>query len=326
MHRTRTLLIKIVMQAVHFIIVLLGISFLTFSIMHLSPRNPAELWLVGADGSAGIVSEEAVAEQERIMGLDRPFLVQYGTWLGNAVRGDLGTSFTYRTPVTEELAKHMAPTAGMTVIVVTVTVLVSVPLGILCAVYKDRLLDQVMRVCSFVGISLPSFLISILFLWLFCMRLGWFTILPEKGMRGILLPSLVLIVQFAAKMTRQVRAIVLEQLEQPYVDGAVIRGVRFRTILFSHVLKNSAAPILACISLYVGLAFGGSAVIEGIFSVNGLGRMIVSSVGRMDIPVIQGYVFFVALVYLAVNLLTDILAAVIDPRIKYERGAGGGRQ
>ena len=123
MHRTRTLLIKIVMQAVHFIIVLLGISFLTFSIMHLSPRNPAELWLVGADGSAGMVSEEAVAEQERIMGLDRPFLVQYGIWLGNAVRGDLGTSFTYRTPVTEELAKHMAPTAGMTVIVVTVTVL-----------------------------------------------------------------------------------------------------------------------------------------------------------------------------------------------------------
>ena len=98
MYRTRTLLIKIVMQAVHFIIVLLGISFLTFSIMHLSPRNPAELWLVGADGSAGMVSEEAVAEQERIMGLDRPFLVQYGTWLGNAVRGDLGTSFTYRTP------------------------------------------------------------------------------------------------------------------------------------------------------------------------------------------------------------------------------------
>lgn len=315
---------KIIMQLLHFVIVLLGISFLTFSILFLSPRNPAELWLAGSDGNVGMISEEAIAEQERIMGLDKPFLVQYGTWLGKALQGNFGISFTYNTPVTEEIAKHMGPTVWMTVISLTVTILLAVPLGVLCAVYKDRLLDNVMRIFSFFGISLPSFLTSIIFLWFFCIKMEWLPVISKGGAIGILLPSAVLILQFVAKLTRQVRAVILEQLEQPYVDGAITRGVKFKNILFGHVLKNSAAPILTCISIYVGLAFGGSAVIEGIFSVDGLGRMAVSSVARLDIYVIQGFVLWVAIVYLVVNLLVDILSAMIDPRIKYNRKSGGG--
>lgn len=321
--RTKVIGYKIASQFLDFFVVLVGISFLTFSIMFLSPRNPAELWLAGSDGNVGTISEEAIAHQEHIMGLDKPFLVQYGNWLGNALQGDLGTSFTYNTPVTEELAKHMGPTVWMTVISLLVSVFISVPLGIFCAVYKDGVLDNISRGFSFFGISLPSFVTSIIFLWFFCIRLGWLPVISEGGITGILLPSLALIIQFVAKMTRQIRSIVLEQLEQPYVDGAITRGVKFKNILFSHVLKNSAAPILTCISIYVGLAFGGSTVIEGIFSVDGLGRMAVSSVARLDIYVIQGFVLWVAFVYLTVNLFVDILSAVIDPRIKYNQKSGG---
>lgn len=321
--RMKIMLKKTGIQILHFAIVLIGISFLTFSILFLSPRNPAELWLAGSDGNIGIISEEAIAEQEHIMGLDRPFLVQYGSWLGKAARGDLGISFTYNTPVTEVIAKNMWPTIYMTIISLFVSILLSVPLGILCAVFRDRMLDNIMRVFSFFGISLPSFLTSIIFLWFFCIKMGWFPVVSEEGLKGIILPSLVLILQFTAKMTRQIRAIILEQLEQPYVDGAVTRGVKFSNILFGHVLKNSAAPILTCISIYVGLAFGGSAVIEGIFSVNGLGRMAVSSVARLDIYVIQGFVLWVALIYLVVNLLVDIVSAILDPRIKYNQKSGG---
>lgn len=323
MTRLKTVLRKTVFEILQFIVVLFGITFLTFSILSLSPKNPAELWLAGSDGNVGIISEEAIREQEHIMGLDRPFLVQYGNWLVKAVQGDLGISFTTKEPVVQELISHMAPTVYMTVFSLAVTVVLSVPLGILCAVYKDRLLDNIMRIFSFVGISVPSFVLSLVFLWVFCIQLQVMPVLSPEGFKGILLPSTVLIIQCTSKMTRQVRAIILDQLNQPYVDGAITRGVTFRTILFSHVLKNSAAPIFTCTSIYVGLLFGGSAVIEGIFSVNGLGRLAVSSVARLDQYMLQGFVLWVALVYLVVNLLVDILSAIVDPRIKYSQKSGG---
>ncbi|MGI6013840.1 MAG: ABC transporter permease [Oscillospiraceae bacterium] len=323
MNRIKAVLYKILAQLLQFSIVLIGITFLTFSIMFLSPKNPAELWLAGTDGHVGMISEEAIREQEHIMGLDKPFLVQYGSWLVDVVQGDLGISFSSKRPVSEELYRHMGPTVSMTVLSLSVTVLLSVPLGILCAVYKDRLLDNIMRGISFIGISLPSFVLSLIFLWFFCMKLNLMPVISSDGIKGIILPSCVLILQCTSKMTRQVRAIVLEQLDQPYVDGAIIRGVKYRTILFSHVLKNSAAPILTCISIYVGLLLGGSAVIEGIFSVNGLGRLAVSSAARLDQYVLQGFVLWIALVYLLVNLAVDILSSIIDPKVKYGRTDGG---
>ena len=317
MNRSKAVLWRAAAQLAQMAVVLIGITLLTFFIMYLSPKNPAELWLAGSDGNVGIVSEEAIREQEQIMGLDKPFLVQYGNWLARAIRGDLGVSFTSKRPVLTELADHMMPTICMTALSLVGTVLISVPLGILCAVYRDGCLDNLLRIFSFVGISVPSFVFSLVFLWFFCMKLQLMPVLSPDGFKGILLPSLVLILQCSAKMIRQVRSIILEQLNHPYVDGAVTRGVPFRRILFSHVLKNSAAPVLTCISIYVGLLLGGSAVIEGIFSVNGIGRYAVASVARLDLYVIQGFVLWVALVYLVVNLLVDVLSAAIDPRIKY---------
>ena len=253
------------------------------------------------------------------MGLDRPFIVQYGHWILNAARGDLGVSYTTKNPVTEEIRNHMGPTIQMTFFSLIITVLTAVPIGIFCAVYKDRLFDNIFRVYSFFGISVPSFVLSLVFLWYFCIKLKVMPVIAGDGIQGLILPITVLTVQCSSKMIRQVRAIVLEQFDMPYVEGAVIRGVRKSTILFSHVLKNSAAPILTCISIYVGIFLGGSAVIEGIFSVNGLGRLAVSSVARLDYNMLQGFILWSALVYLGVNFIVDLLSAIIDPRIKYDR-------
>ncbi len=319
MHRTKAVLKKIIAQILQFAVVLVGITVLTFSILYLSPRNPAELWLAGSDGNVGILSEEAIAEQEHIMGLDKPFLIQYGNWLINIAHGDFGISYTTKRPVLTELREHMSPTVTMTFCSLFITVLFAVPLGIYCAVYKDRLIDNFIRIFSFIGISVPSFVLSLLLLWYFCMKLKAMPVIASDGIGGLFLPIAVLVIQCTSKMTRQIRAIILEELDKPYVEGAVTRGVKRRTILFSHVLKNSAAPILTCISIYIGIFLGGSTVIEGIFSVNGLGRLAVSSVARLDYNMIQGFVLWCAFIYLLVNLAVDTLAALIDPRIKYDR-------
>ena len=317
MGRMKIVFRKILSQIFQFLIVIIGITLLTFSIMYLSPKNPAELWLAGSDGNVGIISEEAIEKQEKIMGLDKPFIVQYGNWLLNVVKGDLGTSFVTKRPVSQEIKEHMAPTVEMTAVSLAVTVIIAIPLGILCAVYKDRWIDNIFRIFSFIGISVPSFVISLVFLWLFCIKLKIMPVIAPVGLKGLVLPSAVLVIQCSSKMIRQIRAIVLEQLEQPYVEGAVMRGVSYRRILFTHVLKNCAAPILTCISIYVGLFLGGSTIIEGIFSINGLGKMAVNSVARLDYNMLQGFVLWCAIAYLIVNLTVDIISALIDPRIKY---------
>lgn len=317
MGRMKIVFRKILSQIVQFLIVIIGITLLTFSIMYLSPKNPAELWLAGSDGNVGIISEEAIEKQEKIMGLDKPFIVQYGNWLLNVARGDLGTSFVTKRPVSQEIKEHMAPTVEMTAVSLAVTVITAIPLGILCAVYKDRWIDNIFRIFSFIGISVPSFVISLVFLWLFCIKLKIMPVIAPVGLKGLVLPSAVLVIQCSSKMIRQIRAIVLEQLEQPYVEGTVMRGVSYRRILFTHVLKNCAAPILTCISIYVGLFLGGSTIIEGIFSINGLGKMAVNSVARLDYNMLQGFVLWCAIAYLIVNLTVDIISALIDPRIKY---------
>ena len=317
MGRMKIVFRKILSQIVQFLIVIIGITLLTFSIMYLSPKNPAELWLAGSDGNVGIISEEAIEKQEKIMGLDKPFIVQYGNWLLNVARGDRGTSFVTKRPVSQEIKEHMAPTVEMTAVSLAVTVIIAIPLGILCAVYKDRWIDNIFRIFSFIGISVPSFVISLVFLWLFCIKLKIMPVIAPVGLKGLVLPSAVLVIQCSSKMIRQIRAIVLEQLEQPYVEGAVMRGVSYRRILFTHVLKNCAAPILTCISIYVGLFLGGSTIIEGIFSINGLGKMAVNSVARLDYNMLQGFVLWCAIAYLIVNLTVDIISALIDPRIKY---------
>lgn len=317
--RTKIVMKNLLSDVLQVFLILVGITLLAFLLLYLSPGNPAQIALVGTDGNVGMISEEALRQQEELMGLNRSFFAQYWSWLRHACTGDLGMSFMAQEPVTQVLGERMMPTILMTLFSLLLTVVVSIPLGILCAVKQDRWVDNLMRVFSFLGISIPSFVLGVLFLWLFCIKLRWFTIVPMSGAAGLVLPILVLALQTTSKMTRQVRAIVLDELHKPYVEGALMRGAGRREILFSHVLKNSAAPILTNISIYAGALLGGSVVIESIFSVNGLGRMAISAVGNLDYNLVLGFVLWCTLVYLILNLLADVLAAVIDPRIKYTR-------
>lgn len=317
MKRNKTALKRALLEVLQFVLVLFIISFLTFSIMHLSPKNPAELWLMGTDGNVGMISDEAVRIQEKVMGLDKPFLVQYGNWLGKAIRGDLGISFSTNRPVTEELRIHVVPTLQLTFISLVLTILLAVPSGILSAVYKESLIDQVIRFFSFIGISVASFVMGLFLLWVFSIRMDLLPVIAEEGVKGLILPVAVLTIQSASRMTRQIRAIILDQLNEPYVEGALLRGVSYRKVLFGHVLRNSAVPILTQISIYTGVLLGGATIIESIFSINGLGRLAVRSITHMDYYMIQGFVLWSALVYLVINLITDRLSRLIDPRIRY---------
>lgn len=307
---------RIILAIVNVAIVLVGITFISFSLMHLAPGDPAAKYLGGGDANLGVVSEEAIQAQREKWGLDRPFLIQYFTWLGNAARGDLGTSYSTGRPVIQEIADKLGPTVILSVAAMFVILLISIPLGVLCALYKDGLLDNICRVVSFCGISIPSFLSSLLLLYIFAIQLGWFPVISQGGFQGLILPVAVLSFQSASKLVRQVRAAVLEEINKPYVRGAIARGVKRSKILFQHVLRNAWMPILTLSGIYFGVLLGGVAVVETIFSWQGMGQMAVEAVASSDYTLLQGIVLCLAILYLIVNFAIDSSYALLDPKVR----------
>ena len=308
----------VVMPVLRMIAVLVGITFLSFSLMFLSPGDPAEKYLAGGDGNKGMISEEAIQAQREKWGLDKPFLVQYGVWLGNVFRGNLGNSYSTGRPVIQELKKKAGPTVVLAVTSMLICVTVSIPLGVLCAYRKDKFIDNVCRIFSFIGISLPSFLVSLLLLYFFSVQYHWFSISGENGIKGLLLPVVVLAFQSSAKLIRQVRSVILTELGKPYVQGARARGVKKSRILFSHVLRNAWMPILTLVGIHFGIQLGGAAVVESIFSWQGLGQLAVSAVRSSDYMLLQGIVLWLAILYLLINFAIDASYARLDPRVRKE--------
>ena len=307
---------KILMPVCRILIVLIGITFLSFSLMYLGPGDPAEKYLAGGDGNKGTISEEAIQAQREKWGLDKPFLVQYGVWLGSVFHGNLGNSYSTGRPVLQELTKKAGPTASLAFASMLVCIIISVPLGVLCAYHKDGVIDNISRIFSFIGISLPSFLVSLILLYVLSVRYHWFSISGENGIKAILLPMAVLAFQSSAKLTRQVRSVVLAELNRPYVQGARARGVSKNRILFCHVLRNSWMPILTLIGIHFGIQLGGAAVVESVFSWQGLGQLAVSAVRSSDYTLLQGIVLWLAIMYLVINFIIDISYAGLDPRVR----------
>ena len=307
---------KILMPVCRILIVLIGITFLSFSLMYLGPGDPAEKYLAGGDGNKGTISEEAIQAQREKWGLDKPFLVQYGVWLGRVFHGNLGNSYSTGRPVLQELTKKAGPTASLAFASMLVCIIISVPLGVLCAYHKDGVIDNISRIFSFIGISLPSFLVSLILLYVLSVRYHWFSISGENGIKAILLPMAVLAFQSSAKLTRQVRSVVLAELNRPYVQGARARGVSKNRILFCHVLRNSWMPILTLIGIHFGIQLGGAAVVESVFSWQGLGQLAVSAVRTSDYTLLQGIVLWLAIMYLVINFIIDISYAGLDPRVR----------
>lgn len=296
------------------IIVLFGISFLTFGLMYIAPGDPVRV-MYAASGT--IPSEEILNETREALGLNEPFLTQYVNWLTDCLHGDFGTSYSYSRPVSELILARLWPTLKLALTSLVLMLLVSVPLGILSAIHRGGIVDYLVRGLTFLGVSLPNFWVGLMLLYFFAVRLGVLPVVSAgQGFSKIILPAVTLAFAMTGKYTRQVRTAVLEELNQDYVTGAQCRGIRERVILWRHVLPNSILPLVTMLGLSMGSLLGGTAVVEVIFSYPGLGSLAVDAITSMDYSLIQGYVLWIALIYMVLNLLVDISYGLMDPRIK----------
>ena len=291
------------------VIVLFGISFFTFGLTYLSPGDPAEIMLT----ECGNIPTPELLEQTRAeLGLDKPFLVQYGNWLKGVLTGDMGKSYSMKVPVVEKLVSCFFPTLKLALASLLIMILFSIPLGILSAVYHNRWPDYLVRGLTFFGVSVPNFWIGLILLSIFGVQLRWVTVSGgSTDFKSLVLPAVTLAIAMSAKYTRQVRIAVLEELQQDYVTGARMRGLSEKKILWKHVLPNATLPL--------GSLLGGTAVVEIIYNWPGLGSMAVKAISCRDYPLVQGYVLWIALLYMGINLLVDLSYERLDPRLKEER-------
>lgn len=305
---------KIIGRMLQIVVVLLGISFFTFGLTYLSPGDPAEVMLAEC---GNIPTEELLEKTREEMGLNEPFLVQYTTWLKGALTGDMGMSYSMKVPVVAKLKSCFGPTVQLTVAALVLMLLISIPLGIFAAVCQNGWPDYLIRFLSFLGVSIPNFWIGLILLRIFGVQLHWVSVSGgNTDWRSLILPALTLALPMSAKYTRQVRIAVLEQLQQEYVMGARMRGLKERTILWKNVLKNAMIPLITLLGMSVGSLLGGTAVVEIIYNWPGMGNMAVKAISCHDYPLIQGYVLWIALIYMVINLLVDLSYKRLDPRIK----------
>ncbi len=308
---------QLISRLLQMVIVLIGISFLTFLLTFLSPGDPVRNMYI----SMGMVpDEEIIAETREAMGLNDPFLTQYFRWLGNCLKGDFGTSFSWNKPVVELLGSRLWPTLKLTLCSLVLMLIISVPLGVLSAVHKNKFIDYFVRIITFFGVSLPNFWVGLLLILWFCVRLKLLPVVSSGGdLKSLILPSVTLAIAMSAKYTRQVRTAVLEELSSDYVIGARARGVKESKILWGNVFPNSLLPLITMLGLSIGSLLGGTSVVEVIFSYPGMGKLAVDAITSLDYNLVQGFVLWVALIYMVINLLVDLSYNYIDPRMRLRR-------
>ena len=299
-----------------FLIILLGITFLSFLLSYLSPSDPVEIMM---KKKGNMVSEEVIEQKREELGLNQPLVVQYVNWLKGIVKGDFGTSYKSNKPVLQEIQKCLPYTIKLTLLSMFLTIVISTPLGVLCARYKDGWPDNLLRFVTYLFSSLPSFFLALVLMYCFALKLKWFPVIAKGSTGGIVMPALVLSLTLAAWYIRQVRAIVLGELEKEYIDGLLARGVSETKIMFGHVLRNCLMPLVTLVGISFGTMLGGSTIVESIFTWPGVGKMAVDSITSRDYPVIQGYVVWMALIFLFINALVEISYSLLDPRLRKGR-------
>ena len=294
--------------------ILLAITFLSYAMMRLAGSDVVEQKM---ENTSGTVSQEVVDAAREELGLDKPFLIQYFTWLGRLLRGDMGESYVTGKSVFSTFLAKLPATLLLTVTSILLTMVISIPLGILAAVRQNRFTDYLIRFLSFIGNSLPNFFVSLLLIYIFSIHLGWFPVISSGlSPRSVALPSITLAIAMSAKYLRQVRATILDELSKDYVTGAKARGVKFSVTMVHSVLKASLVTIVTLLTLSIGSLLGGTAIVESIFMWDGVGKMAVDAISMRDYPIIQAYVMWMAIIYVVVNLLTDLSYRFLDPRIR----------
>lgn len=294
--------------------ILFAITFLSYGMMRLAGSDVVEQKM---ENTGGTVSQEMIDAAREELGLDKPFIVQYVTWLGKLACGDMGVSYVSGKPVFSTFVSKLPATLLLAVVSILLTVIVSIPLGIWSAVNQNRAADYVIRTASFVGNSLPNFFVSLLLMYFFAIRLNWFPVISrDVSLQSVALPSITLAIAMSAKYLRQVRATVLDELSKDYVLGAKARGVKFQTTMMKSVMKASLVTIITLLTLSIGSLLGGTAIVESIFMWDGVGKMAVDAINMRDYPIIQAYVMWMAIIYVLVNLITDVSYRYLDPRIR----------
>lgn len=294
--------------------ILFIITFLSFGMMRLAGSDAV---LQKMENTGMMVSQDVIDSARAELGLDKPFLTQYFVWLGKLLRGDMGTSYISGQEVFAVFISKLPATLLLTVVSILMTVVTSIPLGVLAAVKQNRLTDYVIRVASFVGNSMPNFFVALLLMYLFAIRLDWLPVISRKvNLQNVILPAATLTIAMSAKYLRQVRATVLDELSKEYVTGSRARGVRFSVTLIKSVLRACLVTILTLLTLSIGSLLGGTAIVESIFMWDGVGKLAVDAINMRDYPMIQAYVMWMAIIYVCVNLITDLSYQILDPRIR----------
>jgi peptide/nickel transport system permease protein len=307
----------IISRLLQMVIVLIGISFLTFLLTYLSPGDPAR----NIYTHSGVMpTSEMIEEMRRNLGLDKPFLTQYTDWVINCLKGDFGQSFMLQKPVKELLLDRLWPTLKLTLASTILMLLFAVPLGVVSAVNHNKPVDYLVRAVTFFGVSIPNFWLGLMLILIFCVKLGLLPVVSSAGdFKSLILPAITLAVAMTAKYTRQVRTAVLEELHSDYVIGARARGVSESKILWGNVLPNSLLPLITMLGLSIGSLLGGTSVVEIIFSYPGLGNLAVAAITSADYFLLQGYVLWVSIIYMMINLIVDISYNYVDPRMRLRR-------
>lgn len=305
---------RFIYRLIQIALVLLGISFIMFALVMLSPGDPVRQMIAGNEDI--VVSQIEIDALRHELGLDQPFIFQYLSWLKRALSGDLGFSYMVKKPVVEQL-KETLPTTLILALASTIFMLViSLPLGVYSAVKQNSIFDLLTGAVTFMGISIPNFWMGLILLWIFGLQLRWLPIVGGTGWANLVMPTLTLGIVMASKYTRQVRAAVLEELNQDYVTGARARGMSERYILWREVLPNAMLPLITLLGLSFGSLLGGAAVVERVFSWPGLGYLAVEAITYRDFQLLLGIVLWIALMYMVINLIVDVSYSLLDPRLR----------
>tara|TARA_R110000796_G_scaffold11570_1_gene39174 strand:+ start:8467 stop:9414 length:948 start_codon:yes stop_codon:yes gene_type:complete len=301
--------------------VLLTVAVIVFTLVHLSPGDPARV-ILGPDAS----SADIIHLRDEL-GLNKPIVEQFVLWLSNAATGDLGNSIYNGRPVTEVFFRYFMPTLSLAIFAQFIAITVAIPLGTLAALNRGKQIDRVLMTFSLIGISVPSFLLGLIFILIFSVFLNWLPVAGYIPMRDsfvghykhLLLPALSLGLMQAALITRITRSSMLEVLNNQYIKTAKAKGLSRRTVVIKHALRNAFIPILEIIGQTFTMLIAGAVVVEFVFNIPGLGQLIVNSVERRDFPIIQGVILMVALGYVIINLVIDLIYGIVDPRVRLDK-------
>jgi peptide/nickel transport system permease protein len=292
--------------------VLFGVATIVFALIHLVPGDPAQSML--GEGA----SPADVAQLRHSLGLDRPLLTQYRTFLTGLVRGDLGSSFRYGTPVTREIRDRLFRTMQLAVAAMIAAIVFALPLGIAAAVYRGSAIDFAAMTAALLGICMPNFWLGPLLAILFAVKLGWLPVSGTGSIWHLVLPAITLGAALAAILARMTRASLLEELRELYVVAARARGSSRLRAVVRHALRNSLIPVVTIIGLQFGAVLTGTIITETVFAWPGVGRLLIQAINFRDYPLVQGCILFIAVTYVLMNLLTDLTYGLLDPRIRYD--------